>query len=55
LFSSRFLDISSPEGKFIYSAEIKVEEELTIKNIYLKGQLLLMALLDKEGNLKVAK
>jgi hypothetical protein len=53
--NSRFLDIFSPEGKFLYSAEIKVEEGLSIRNLYLKDDLLLLALLDPEGNLKAAK
>lgn len=49
------LDIFSPEGKFLYSSEIKIEEGLKINTIYLQDELLLMAVENEEGTVKVAK
>ena len=48
-------DIFSPQGKFLYSSEIKIEDGHTIRVIYLKDDLLLMAVEDEAGTVKVVK
>jgi hypothetical protein len=48
-------DIFSPEGKYLYSSELKVKEGLSIYNIHLKDDLLVIATEDEEGEYKVAK
>jgi hypothetical protein len=51
------VDIFSPTGKYLYSSEIRVEEDLLIKegNIYFKDDFLLVPAEDEEGNLKIIK
>jgi hypothetical protein len=49
------VDIFSPSGKYLYASEFKVEEEHTIQGIYLKDELLLLAVEDEEGNQGVVK
>jgi hypothetical protein len=53
--SLQALDIFSPEGKYLYSSEFKVKEGLSIYNIHLKDDLLVIAKEDEEGEFKVAK
>lgn len=49
------IDIFSPEGKYLYSSELKVEEEFSIQGVYLRDDLLVIAVEDEEGEVKVAK
>ncbi len=53
--SGRIIDIFSPEGKFLYSAELRVEKDLSIRRTYLNDNVLLMALEDEEGEIRIAK
>jgi len=53
--SLQAIDIFSPEGKYLYSSEFKVKEGLSIYNIHLKDDLLVIAEEDEEGEFKVAK
>jgi hypothetical protein len=53
--SLQALDIFSPEGKYLYSSELKVREGLSIYNIHLKDDLLVIATEDEEGELRIAK
>jgi len=49
------LDIFSPEGQYIYSAEITVDEDVEIKGSMLKGDKLYLPLETEEGDLKLVK
>ena len=53
--SIQAVDIFSPEGKYLYASEIKVEEGHSIQNIYLRDSLLVLAIEDEEDNPLVAK
>lgn len=50
------IDIFSPGGKYLYFAQIKVEEDLTIiRKPVIKNNHLYMALEDEDGEVKIAK
>jgi hypothetical protein len=49
------LDIFSPGGQYIYSAEIAAEEDAEIRGSTLKGNKLYLALETEEGELKLVK
>ncbi|MCK4835149.1 MAG: 6-bladed beta-propeller [Candidatus Aminicenantes bacterium] len=53
--SRKKLDIFSPEGKYIYSSEIRVDTGLTIKYFTLKNKWIFIATEDEEGNQMVSK
>jgi hypothetical protein len=48
-------DIFSPEGQYIYSAEITVEEDVEIRGSALQGDKLYLPLETEEGDLKLVK
>lgn len=49
------LDIFSPDGQYIYSAEIEVDEDSSIQRSYLNGDKLYLGLEDGEGDLVIVK
>ncbi len=49
------IDIFSPEGKYLYSSQLRVEEGSSIQAIYLRDDLLVIAVEDEEGTVKVAQ
>lgn len=49
------IDIFSPGGKYLYSSQLRVEEGSSIQAIYLRDDLLVIALEDEEGTVKVAQ
>ncbi|UCH93282.1 MAG: 6-bladed beta-propeller, partial [Candidatus Aminicenantes bacterium] len=49
------VDIFSPEGKYLYSSQLRVEEGLSIQAVYLRDHLLVIAAEDEEGTVKVTK
>jgi len=51
----RAIDIFSPRGKYLYSATIKIPDNLNMRRIYLRDELLIIAIEDEEGALKLAK
>jgi hypothetical protein len=53
--TERTVDIFSPKGKYLYSGTIKVPEDLNMRRIYLRDKLLLLAVEDEEGVLKLVK
>ncbi|MCP5106097.1 MAG: hypothetical protein GY950_22115, partial [bacterium] len=53
--NSRKLDIFSPGGKYIYSAEIVIEEGLDIQGSHLKKDKLYLEVENEDGDLKVIK
>lgn len=53
--TSQAIDIFSPQGKYLYSSELRVEEGLIINGIFLIEDNVFLAEEDEEGNLKVAK
>jgi hypothetical protein len=53
--TSQAFDIFSPEGKFLYSSEVKIADGHKITVVYLKDNLLLMGVEDDEGIVKVVK
>jgi hypothetical protein len=54
---SQDIDIFSPDGKYLYSSEVRVEDGLLIKegNIYFKDDYMLVPVEDEDGNIKVIK
>ncbi len=46
------VDIFSPKGEYLYNAELKVEEDLSIQTTYLKDNLLMFVVEDEDGNHK---
>lgn len=53
--SRRSIDIFSPRGNYLYSSIIKVPENLSMRRIYLNDELLIIAIEDEEGTIKLAK
>lgn len=53
--SLQAIDIFSPEGKYLYSSQLRVEEGLSIQVVYLWDDLLVIAAEDEEGTIKVIK
>ncbi|MCP5052491.1 MAG: 6-bladed beta-propeller [bacterium] len=51
----RSLDVFSPEGKFLYTSEIKIEEDYQIGLIYFKDDVLVLDVEDDEGNVRLVK
>jgi len=49
------LDIFSPAGKYIYAAEIKLHEDISIQRSYFNGNKLYLGIEDDEGDLMIAK
>lgn len=49
------IDIFSPEGKYLYSSLLRAEEGNSIQVIYLLDNLLVIAVEDEEGTVKVAQ
>jgi hypothetical protein len=49
------IDIFSPEGKYLYSSQLRFEEGSTIQAIYLRDNLLVIAVEDEEGTVKVVQ
>jgi hypothetical protein len=49
------IDIFSPEGKYLYSSQLRAAEGSTIQAIYLRDNLLVIAVEDEEGTVKVAQ
>ena len=49
------IDIFSPEGKYLYSSQLRVEDDSSIPAIYLRDDLLVIAVEDEEGTVKVAQ
>ncbi|MGD2089273.1 MAG: 6-bladed beta-propeller [Candidatus Aminicenantes bacterium] len=49
------IDIFSPEGKYLYSSQLRVEDDSSIQAIYLRDDLLVIAVEDEEGTVKVAQ
>lgn len=49
------IDIFSPKGTYLYNAELKIEENLSIQTTYLKDNLLLFVVEDEDGNQKAVK
>ncbi len=53
--SRKSIDIFSPQGKYLYTSEMKVEDGLSIKTFTIWDQWLFIATEDEEGNLAVSK
>lgn len=53
--SKQSIDIFSPEGKYLYRSEMKMDEGLIFRNLVLWENSLFIAVEDQEGDLKVAK
>jgi hypothetical protein len=49
------IDIFSPQGKYLYSSELRIEAGLLLNAIFLIDDNVFLAEEDEEGNLKVAK
>jgi hypothetical protein len=49
------IDIFSPDGKYLYSSQLRFEEGSTIQAIYLRDNLLVIAVEDEEGTVKVVQ
>jgi hypothetical protein len=49
------IDIFSSEGKYLYSSQLRVEDGSSIQAIYLRDDLLVIAVEDEEGTVKVAQ
>jgi hypothetical protein len=52
--SGRGIDIFSPEGKYLYSSQIRIAPGQTIYALYLRDRQLVIAIEDEEGELTVA-
>jgi len=53
--SRKSIDIFSPQGKYLYTSEMKVEDGLSIRTFTLWNQWLFIATEDEEGNLTISK
>jgi len=49
------IDIFSPEGRYLYSSEIKAGDNQTIIDTFIKGDVLLLGVEDENGNQKIVK
>ena len=49
------IDIFSPEGTYLYSSQLRVEEGSSIQAIYLLDNLLVIAVEEEDGTVKVAR
>jgi outer membrane protein assembly factor BamB len=53
--ASQVIDIFSPQGKYLYTSELRIEEGLSLNAFFLIDDNLFLAEEDGEGNLKAAK
>ncbi len=53
--SRKSIDMFSPQGKYLYTSEMKVEDGLSIKTFTIWDQWLFIATEDEEGNLTISK
>jgi hypothetical protein len=53
--TSQVIDIFSPQGKYLYTSEIKVEKGHSLDEFYFDGDFLYISALDEEGTVKMTK
>jgi hypothetical protein len=53
--SKKSIDIFSPRGQYLYSSTISVPDGCSIRRVYLKDDLLIMAVEDDEGAISLNK